>query len=126
MASDIDKVADKLRQQGVVAQESEEQSNQPNYSSQVHSSQQYAQSVAQWLELYRAHYMTHYTMTVAPYYMAMGYAQAACQFMVNQSASGNLSSGSNASGVSLANQASPAGNAQNAGGTVLGKDLNYK
>lgn len=70
--------------------------------------------------------MAHYTMTVAPYYMAMGYAQAACQFMVSQSGSGNvinINSGANPlSGTPQPNQAASVGNAQN-GGRVLGEDF---
>lgn len=128
MSSDIDKVAEELRRRGVASQDSKEQCRTTSESSpmQTTSSKQYVQAVSQWLDLYRSHYMAHYTMTVAPYYMAMGYAQAACQFMVSQSGSGNvinINSGANPlSGTPQPNQAASVGNAQN-GGRVLGEDF---
>lgn len=82
MASDIDKIADELRRKGVASATSEGSQHKPYKTT---SSKEYVQAVSQWLDLYRGHYMAHYTMMVGPYYMAMGYAQAACQFMANQS-----------------------------------------
>ncbi|PIK39398.1 hypothetical protein BSL78_23755 [Apostichopus japonicus] len=122
MSSDIDKVAEELRRRGVLQIRKNNVGRHLNQVQCKHLQKQYVQAVSQWLDLYRSHYMAHYTMTVAPYYMAMGYAQAACQFMVSQSGSGNvinINSGANPlSGTPQPNQAASVGNAQN-GGRVL-------
>lgn len=118
MASDIDKIADELRRKGVASSSSEVSQNKPYKTT---SSKEYVQAVSQWLDLYRGHYMAHYTMMVGPYYMAMGYAQAACQFMTNQSGATSVS-GVNSQNVNPVGNMGQQANQQQMTATINGQN----